>query len=237
MPFPRLVAACLFNLLLTSLALSQSDKPAPKEKAPEAPEFVKVVDDPKLPRVLLIGDSISMGYTVPVRKRLEGKANVHRPAENCGPTTRGIKQIDTWLGDGKWDVIHFNFGLHDLKYVDDKGMLIETDKGRQQVPIEEYEKNLRILVALLKKTKAKLIWCATTPVPPGAPGRVAGDEVKYNEAAAKVMKEEGVDVNDLHAYAKARPAKNQRAKDVHYTDAGYQQLADEVAKVVEGKLK
>jgi hypothetical protein len=66
-----------------------------------------------LPRVLLIGDSISMGYTLDVRELLKGKANVHRIPTNGGPTTNGLKNIKAWLGDSKWDVIHFNWGLHD----------------------------------------------------------------------------------------------------------------------------
>jgi hypothetical protein len=66
-----------------------------------------------LPRVLLIGDSVSRGYTQAVRTALAGKANVHRAPANCGPTASGIKNIEVWLGDGKWDVIHFNFGIHD----------------------------------------------------------------------------------------------------------------------------
>ena len=77
--------------------------------------FAPITDDPKLPRVLLIGDSISMGYTLPVRKMLAGTANVHRVPENAGDTARGLEKLDAWLGDKPWDVIHFNFGLHDLK--------------------------------------------------------------------------------------------------------------------------
>src|SRR2546422_541914 len=63
----------------------------------------EIQDDPKLPRVLLIGDSISIGYTVPVRELLQSKANVHRPLTNCGPTTNGLANLDKWLGGGKWD--------------------------------------------------------------------------------------------------------------------------------------
>ncbi len=59
--------------------------------------------------MLLIGDSISIGYTMPVRKLLEGKANVHRIPTNGGPTKNGIANIDNWLGTKKWDVIHFNW--------------------------------------------------------------------------------------------------------------------------------
>ena len=200
------------------------------------PAFAKVEDDPKLPRVLILGDSISIGYTPPVRELLQGKANLHRPADNCGPTTRGLTQIDKWLGDSKWDVIHFNFGLHDIKYMDATGKLIDTLKGKQQVSIEDYEKNLRTIVARLKKTNAKLIWCATTPVPEGAKGRVVGDEVKYNAVAAKIMKEEGIAVNDLYSLAKPRLDKIQNAKDVHFTSAGSKELAEQVAKAIMGGL-
>src|SRR5512133_119554 len=112
--FPLLVA-----LSLLTLPLLQAAGAAPKKKEP-SPVLAAVTDVPGLPRVLLIGDSISMGYTLPVRTLLAGKANVHRPPENCGDTARGVKSLDKWLGDGKWDVIHFNFGLHDLKYLDDK---------------------------------------------------------------------------------------------------------------------
>ena len=78
------------------------------------PAMKPIKDVPGLPRVLLIGDSISLGYTMQVRQMLQGKANVHRPPANCGPTTLGVEKIDHWLGKEHWDVIHFNWGLHDL---------------------------------------------------------------------------------------------------------------------------
>jgi hypothetical protein len=72
-------------------------------------------DDPKLPRYLFIGDSISGNYGRGLREALEGKANLHHPPTNCGPTGKGAASIDNWLGayDVKgrhWDVISFNFG-------------------------------------------------------------------------------------------------------------------------------
>src|ERR1043166_3292284 len=115
--------------------------------SPQSPAFAQVVDDPALPRVLLIGDSISIGYTVPVRKALAGRANVHRIPENGADTVNGLKKIDSWLGDSHWDVIHFNWGLHDLKV---------TPDGGRQVPIDAYEKNLTTLVMRLKQTGARL---------------------------------------------------------------------------------
>ena len=161
---------------------TNADTPAQKKKPKRTRKpnsaMAKVEDVAGLPRVLLIGDSISIDYTVPVRELLKAKANVHRPLTNCGPTTRGLTGIEEWLGDGKWDVIHFNWGLHDLKYMGPQGQNLADPKAkdsRPQVPIDEYEKNLRKLVSRLKKTKAKLIWRSTTPVPEGCKGRVVGD--------------------------------------------------------------
>jgi len=92
---------------------------------------------------------------------LAGKANVFRIPENGGDTAKGLQKLDGWLGDRKWDVIHFNWGLHDLKYVDDNGR--KNLSGKQLVPLHEYEKNLRELVERLKETGARLIWATTTP--------------------------------------------------------------------------
>ncbi|MFM7163849.1 MAG: SGNH/GDSL hydrolase family protein, partial [Planctomycetaceae bacterium] len=75
------------------LPLHKRDKVAGRSNASDF-----VADDPKLPRVLLIGDSVSRGYTQSVRKALAGKANVHRAPANCGPTASGLRNIDVWLG-------------------------------------------------------------------------------------------------------------------------------------------
>ncbi|MBE3097274.1 MAG: SGNH/GDSL hydrolase family protein [Planctomycetes bacterium] len=208
---------------------------AAKAKRPN-PAMAPVEDAANLPRVLLIGDSISIGYTVAVRELLKGKANVHRPPTNCASTVVGLKSLEAWLGDKKWDAIHFNWGLHDLKYIDEKGALVAVDKGKQQVPLDEYEKNLRQLVQQLKKTGAKLIWCATTPVPEGAAGRVPGDEVRYNEAAARVMKESGVETDDLYAVAKPKLKDIQQPRNVHFTAEGSRQLAQVVADTIQKAL-
>src|SRR5262249_11906385 len=138
----------------TPAAAKQPAAKQPARREP-SPSLKPITDDPKLPRVLLIGDSSSVGYTLPVRANLAGKANVHRANANCGPTIRGLESLQAWLGDGKWDVIHFNFGLHDVRYMD--------DTKKKQVSPEDYEVNLTKIVEQLKKTGAKLIWCNTTP--------------------------------------------------------------------------
>lgn len=194
------------------------------------PSLAPVSDDPKLPRVLLIGDSISMGYTIPVRKLLAGKANVHRIPENAAFTGHGLKQIDVWLGEGKWDVIHFNFGLHDLKRMDD---------GKPQVSLADYETNLRQLAGRLKRTGAALIFATTTPVPEGKvnPPRIPADVARYNEAAVRVMKENAIPVDDLYAFALPRLKEIQQPVNVHYTDAGYEALAAQVAASIAPALR
>jgi hypothetical protein len=152
---------CSAMFCLSSGSSAQEPSPAPQTASPQPavqraqPAFAEVEEQPNLPRVLLIGDSISMGYTIPVRKQLAGKANVLRPSTNCGPTSRGVKSIDDWLGSGKWDVIHFNFGLHDIVFysADGSKRVDPTEAGaRHQVPADDYEKNLRTIVAKLKAT-------------------------------------------------------------------------------------
>ncbi len=237
-PFPMKLRPALgfaISCLLAGAAVG-ADQASKKDKAPN-PVFAAVTDTPGLPRVLLIGDSISMGYTLPVRATLAGRANVHRPPENCGDTARGVQSLEKWLGSGKWDVIHFNFGLHDLKYVNEKGALAGPDQGGKQVAsLADYEKNLRAIVARLKRTGAKLVWAATTPVPAGSTGRIEHDELRYNEVAARVMRELGVAINDLHAFVPPQQAKLQRPQNVHFTDAGSAALAAQVVATIQPLL-
>ncbi|MCA9024799.1 MAG: SGNH/GDSL hydrolase family protein [Planctomycetaceae bacterium] len=236
----RITITVLLVFILTSTFANAQEgqgtgKPEPKKPKPN-PAFAEVIDDPALPRVLLIGDSISIGYTVPVQEMLKGKANVHRIPTNGGPTTNGLKHIEQWLGDKPWDVIHFNWGLHDLKYIDDKGALVDVEQGHQQVPIEEYEQNLRTLVERLQKTEAKLIWRSTTPVPEGATGRVVGDSAKYNAVAAAIMQEHGIPTDDQYAFALSRLEEIQRPANVHFTEEGSRQLAAQAVAAIQQAL-
>lgn len=213
--------------LLSGLLSAPAQQPAAPAKAKSAPSpaMAPIQDVAGLPRVLLIGDSISIGYTQPTRKLLEGKANVHRIPTNGGPTKNGVANIQKWLGTGKWDVIHFNWGIHDLKFMPD---------GKRQVEAADYEANLRSLVATLKATGAKLIWASTTPIPEGElnPPRKFGQVPEYNAIAAKVMNENGVTINDLNAWMTPRFEELHKPKDLHYTDAGSEHLARKVAEAI-----
>ncbi|MEZ0388582.1 MAG: SGNH/GDSL hydrolase family protein [Verrucomicrobium sp.] len=230
-------------LVITSaLAAAAPDVPLPDDpnapaakkgaKAAPLPSLGAVEDVPGLPRVLIIGDSISIGYTLPVRKLLEGKANVHRIPTNGGPTKNGVTNLTKWLWDTstkKWDVIHFNWGIHDLKHMPD---------GKRQVEPADYEANLRKLVAQMKATGARLIWATTTPIPEGPlnPSRTFGSVAEYNEIAAKVMKENDVAVDDLNGQISPKVSTLQNPKDVHFNAAGSAFLAKAVAGSIEKAL-
>ncbi|MBZ0258242.1 SGNH/GDSL hydrolase family protein [bacterium] len=187
--------------------------------------FEHVYANPSLPDVLLIGDSISIGYTYPVREMLRGKANVYRIPENGGPTSRGLEKYDEWLRCGCFDVIHFNWGLHDLKYMDD---------GKHQIPIDQYERNLAVLVHRLSQTGAKLIWASTTPVPEGdlSPKRIPEDVVKYNAVAKEIMDRRGVMIDDLYTFANDQLDQIQRPNNVHFTEDGSYVLGAQVAESI-----
>jgi len=219
----------ILAILISLPALAQEPKAPAKKKAAPNPAYEVTKDVAGQPRVLIIGDSISIGYQVPLREALAGKANVHRPATNCGPTSRGVDQIEQWLADGKWDVIHFNFGLHDVYHYDDNGNRTDADKGHCQVIASDYEKNLETLVTRMKKTGAKLIFATTTPVPDGSQGRVKGEEASYNDIARRVMQRHGVAIDDLYAFALPRLAEIQLPQNVHFKPEGSKVLAGQVA--------
>jgi len=219
---------------------------AAQRQAPANPAFAEIAEAPSLPRVLIIGDSISVGYLLPAREMLQGKANVLRPAANCGSTKTALGSygLERWLGEKPWDVIHFNFGLHDLSYrfadgkdKNDAGEYASPQNGaKPNVPAQEYAENLRKIVARLKQTGARLVFATTTPVPDSqAEKYVQGSEVPYNEIARQVMAEEGVSINDLHAFAAARLAELQIPRNVHFTNTGSKALAERVAESI-GKV-
>jgi acyl-CoA thioesterase-1 len=194
-----------------------------------------------LPQVLLIGDSISLGYTKAVQELLAGKANVQRPLNakggflNCQGTTFGVEKIDEWLGETKWDVIHFNFGLHDLKHVDaETGKNSNNPEDPQQADPKQYKKNMKAIVKRLKATGASLIFATTTPYPdkPGGPLRRADQPAIYNKVALKIMKRNKVMINDLYAFALPRLEKLQQPNNVHFSKEGSMELAKQVVEKI-----
>lgn len=188
----------------------------------------RTVDDPNLPRVLVIGDSISMNYHDAAKAALEGIANYYRVEGNAGPSDRGVACAELWLGDHQqkglhWDLIQFNHGLHDLKQHYDPST---GSYGAYQSTLEAYKANLEKEIAILKKTGAKLMWCSTTPVPNDsngvwtAPmGRKKDADLIFNQAALDVIRQDPeIRVNDLNAFVRNTAAFDtwRKGSDVHF---------------------
>jgi len=191
--------------------------------------------NPKLPRILLIGDSISMGYTLDVRQLFKGKANVYRIPGNGGDMTRFLANYPRYLGAGtNWDLIHFNWGLHDLVRQDPAKKYDSAFKPRYTET--EYSNHLEQCVAILKSTGAHLVWASTTPIPPNAPGRVMGDEVIRNAIAAKIMQQHGIEIDDLYTLLKNGEDYHGGPGNVHFTGTGYFEMAKQITKVIAPKL-
>ncbi len=177
-----------------------------------------------LPRVVLVGDSIRMGYAPIVAKLLDGKAIVVSAKPNGEDSGNVLRNLDEWVIKEKPAVVHLNAGLHDLKL---------TDKG-YQVPLADYEKNLKaILDRIRKETKAIVVFGTTTPIidklhaqRKAGFDRFEADVQKYNVAAVSVMKQARVPIDDLHTLVETRGREKVMAPDgTHYTQEGYEILA------------
>ncbi len=189
-------------------------------------------------KVLIIGDSISLGYTPFVTRDLAGEAEVRHNPGNAQATAYGLKHLDAWLGTEAWDVIHFNWGLWDLCYRHPESRVYgnrDKERGTLTTTLAQYRANLETIVLRLRKTDATLIFGAITPVPEAEAGRFPEDAVRYNAVAREVMQTHGVHVNDLFACMADHVTQYQVGKgDVHFTKAGYERLAAEVVRSVRG---
>jgi pimeloyl-ACP methyl ester carboxylesterase len=201
----------------------------------------RLTDDPKLPRVLVIGDSISMNYHDAAKQALAGVANYHRIEGNGFSVIHGVNNAELWLGNYHekglhWDVIFFNHGLHDLKQSYDAA----TDTfGPYAVSLEAYKANLEKLIGILKKTGATLVWTSTTPIPNDNKSQYArrkGAAHTFNAAAMEVMQRHPeIIINDLYQVVHDSPVYDNWRKglDVHfYTEEERKLLAEAVASAV-----
>ncbi len=219
--------------------------PEKEKKGAMREAFAYVENNAELPNVLLYGDSISIMYTMRVRTQLKDKANVYRLHANGNHSGKFIElmtemhdamrnaQLDSpWAF--QWDVIHFNVGLHDLKYVLDGKM--DKVNGIQVSSVDVYKKNLRAIVEYLHKLapKAKLVFATTTPVPDKSEGRVAVDAARYNDAAREVLKDyPDVLIDDLYSLAKPNQEKWWLSPvNVHFNTTGCDALGDKVAESI-----
>lgn len=200
-----------------------------------APAVAQPKQDP--PRVLLLGDSIRMGYAPLVAKRLAGVAVVvHPEKENCADTPTTLKGLDRWLADAKPDVVHFNNGLHDLK--------LDKKSKSYQVPVEQYEANLKRIAERLREATPNVAFATTTPILDDRHAarkagfdRLDADVKRYNAAGTKAMLSLGVPVHDLNRIAAENdPAKMLGRDGTHFTPAANELLADAVTDCIKRQL-
>ncbi len=184
----------------------------------------------ELPRVVLAGDSIRLGYAPLVAKLLTGKAVVISAEENGGDSSNLLSHLDEWIVREKPDIVHWNAGLHDLKR--------SKQTRAYQVDLPQYETNLRQIVERIhQKTQATVVFADTTPILDERHARrkadfdrSESDVRRYNQAALRVMKEIGITVNDLHWLVETGgPAELMTEDGTHYLPQGYERLAGAVA--------
>ncbi len=194
-------------------------------------------------RVYIIGDSISLGYTPVVAEVLNGRASVTHSPGNAQYSSYGLRNIKTWLGNERFDLIHFNWGCWDRHYLDPAADPLEPsvaqfkrDGVRRTIP-EQYAANLEAIVKILKTTGAKLIWAASTPLRDDGKLVCKPEEVApYNAVAARVMAAHGIVINDLYACALPELDRLISTDGCHFTADGYRHLGRQVATVIQGEL-
>ena len=187
-------------------------------------------DGSQLPRVLIIGDSISIGYAATVRKQLEGKAIVDHWATPLWVTHAGIHPgLEKAVGEYQYAVIHFNHGLHGWQ--------------KDRTPEGSYEPAMRRYIVTMKRWAkgATVIWGSTTPMTvKGNPEQLDPENnpmiLRHNAIAAKVMKKNGIVVNDLYAQVVNHPEWSRKDR-FHYNGNGSKQLGQTVAAAISRALE
>ncbi|MET2985749.1 SGNH/GDSL hydrolase family protein [Aureibaculum conchae] len=195
----------------------------------------------KKPKILIIGDSISIGYTPFVKEHFGDRAMISHNPGNAQHTGTGLEKITEWIGAEQWDIIQFNWGLWDLCYRHpDSKVQGNRDKvnGQLTYSVVDYTANLDSIVSTLKKkTKAKLIFVTTSYVPENEAGRFKSDAIKYNNAAKSIMKKHSIIVNDIYEQSKQIHKEFGKGSDnVHYTKEGYQKLGKLVTDFLETEI-
>lgn len=188
-----------------------------------------------LPRVVLIGDSIRMGYQAPVASQLAGRAEVWAPEQNGGDSRKVLAHLEQWTLVRQPDLVHVNCGLHDLK---------RAFGAESEVPLAEYERNVRqILQRLQCELNGTVVWATTTPVEETwhhqnkGFDRLEADVEAYNAAARAAAVSLGVPIDDLFAVVQREGKARLLTQDgVHFTAAGSQLLGRVVAECIWGHL-
>ncbi|AQT67479.1 hypothetical protein STSP2_00626 [Anaerohalosphaera lusitana] len=177
-----------------------------------------------LPRVLMIGDSITRGYFPHVEAQLKETANCARYT-----TSRDLAdpvfydELTLVLKQYPYAVIHFNNGLH----------------GRPSTEAEYAAAFPRMLETLEKYApQARLIWATSTPVQPtGAFADFVDRVPARNKIAAEhiAASDKPIAINDLNALITGHP-EYFLPDGVHYTNEARKLQAEQVARAITAQL-
>lgn len=188
-------------------------------------------------KVVLIGDSIRMGYQPLVARKFE-EAEVWGPAANCRHSLWALDHFEKWVAGQNPDIVHVNFGIHDCS--------IQSD-GEHQILLAQYRLCLQRFISKVKElTNAKMIWATTTPLytpEQGVPQsqwkiRTEAELDKYNSAALAIVKAEGLPVNDLHDVILRNDFAKCLSEDgCHMTAFGNEVLSDAVVAAIRSFIR
>jgi len=221
---PLFIATALAN----NLAVAQTNTVPPAREAIEWCDiWISHANETNLPRVLLIGDSISRDYYPEVEKRLAGKAFVARLATSRFVTDPVLlRELELVLNQERFDVVLFNNGMHGWQHSE-----------------EEYQKAFPKLVKtiLARAPKAKLLCATTTPLRDGK-DITYDTKAKYsderiaarNAIVAEIVDAQKIPIVDLNAAVRGHP--EYHSDNVHFNGQGAQILATQVSKEVEKLL-
>lgn len=187
-------------------------------------------------KILLIGDSIRLGYSHYVRLAFEGVAEIYEPSENCRFTTYILRTLLDWKNELKCgddvDLIHWNAGLWDD--------LILTD-GKPLITLEQYKENVDRICCMLKTMfpKAEMIFATSTPIREemfNTYKRYNRDTEAYNEAACEIVRKHGGSINDLYRLLKDVPNEFHSDMTHFYTKAATEIISNQVISHIENAL-
>lgn len=197
-----------------------------RERIEWADIWVTNADQHDLPRVLLVGDSITRGYFSEVEKRLAGKANCARlTTSKCVSDPSFIDEVQLLLKHYQFDVIHFNNGLHGWGYTE-----------------EQYAAGLAQTIDAIRKGAgtAQLIWATTTPMRLGSDLQQFHERTERvqvrNRLAAEIMQAREIPTDDLYGLV-AEHADWYSSDGVHFNTAGKEAQGQHVAESVATHLK
>lgn len=202
---------------------------------PLAPNWGSAKDTAN-PNLLVLGDSISIGYTGPLIELLGSQYDIMHPADNCRNTTYTLENTDRWLTTWpKYDVIIWNNGIWDSVYTSWwKQYASDQPVEWYHVDNDLYETNLIQIARKLKATGARVIFFTTTDIPAESAVFEPGREIQLNEIAKRVLPAEGIEVYDLNAVGLSVPHAHVNSFDVHFADQTNREFAAYISGIVLG---